>query len=246
MIAFSKALGAAQATLADLAAVPDPTLRAVGNFIYMPNGVSNLVGEYKIGADISGAQLRAPSLKKFINYDLSLFDVNAAPSAPPKYSPHYLSPYLLQPDEGLEALATDTAGAQDSIIIELSDGAVAPVSPAGALTIQATFSITGVAYEWTNGSLTFTQTLPVGKYNCIGARVESAGVVAARFYPVGQSFRPGVIVKQTIGDEDLPYDRMGGKGVLFSFDQLTPPSIDILGTVGAKTGVVYLDLVPAA
>lgn len=243
-IAFSQALGSAQSTLGAINAVPDPTLRTSGQYIYMPP-LSNIVGEYKIGADISGAQLAAPSLKKLFNYDLATFDVSAAPTTPVKYQPHYLNPYLLQPNEGLQAFVTDTAGAQDTIVVELSDGVVAPVSPVNALTVKATFSGTQVAYAWSNFGLTFSQTLPVGSYDCIGARVESAGGVFARFFPVGGTYRPGVTVRQTIHDQDVPFERFGGKGVLFNFNQLTPPSIDLIGPSGSITGVVYLDLVPS-
>lgn len=243
MIAFTATFGSAQATLAAANAVQDPTIRTSGNFAYMPS-VSSIVGVYANGAALSGAQLQAPSLKKLFNYDIAPLVVSATPVAPSVYQPHYLSPYMLQPNEGLEAFLTDTAGTIDYCIVELADGPVAPVSPAGALTIKATATIVGVAANWTNGTLTFSQTLPVGNYQLIGARVEAAGVVAARFFPVGGIYRPGVIVKQAIGDQDQYEDRYGGKGVLFTFNQLTPPSIDILGTVGSKSVVVYLDIIP--
>lgn len=242
MIAFTATFGSAQATLAAATAVQDPTIRTSTTFAYMPP-ISNIVGVYPIGVTISGAQLQAPSLKKFINYDIAPLDVSATPTTPYKYLPHYLSPYVLQPNEGLQAYLTDTAGTIDYVIVELSDGPVAPVSPAGALTIKATATITAVAANWTNGTLTFTQTLPVGNYQLIGFRVEAAGVVAARLFPVGGIYRPGVIARQGVSDMDAPYDRFGGKGVLFTFNQLTPPSLDILGTVGSKTCTVYLDII---
>jgi len=245
VVAFQSTFGAPQTTLANLAAVPDPSVRTSGNFIYMPP-LSNLVGEYKIGQTITAAQLQAPSLKKLFNYDLSTLDAAAVPSSPVPYDPHFLSPYLLQPNEALQAFATDSAGVTaDTIVVELSDGVVAPVSPVNALTISATFATTLLAGTWNNALLTFTQSLPVGTYNVIGARVECAGGYFARFYPVGAQYRPGVTVKQSVSDKDLPVERMGGKGIWFNFNQLTPPSIDVLGAAGAVTGVVYLDLVPA-
>lgn len=246
-VAFSGQVGAAQTALTNIAAVADGTVRTQGNYIYMPP-FSNIVGEYAVGAGATQAQLQAPSLKRLWNYDITPIDQNAAPATPSVYTPHYIEPFLLQPNEGLQAFITQTGGANlvNSIIVELSDGAIAPISPVGVLTIRATFTVTAGNYAWSNSLLTFSQTLPVGNYDCVGARVEVANGLFARFFPVGGINRPGVHVCQSVKDVDLPFERRGGKGVLFTFNQLTPPSIDLFHNGASGTGIVYLDLVPSS
>lgn len=245
-IAFSSGSLGTTTALTNIAGVNDPTLRVSGNYIYMPP-LSNIVAEYVVGAGVTQAQLQAPSLKKLFNYDLSPIEKNAVPSTPAVFMPHYTTPYALQPNEGLQALTTNDGflGSTDTIIVELADAAVAPVSPVGVLTIRATFTVTSGNYGWQNSTLTFSQTLPVGNYNCIGARVEVLNGIFARFFPVGGTYRPGVHVCQSVKDYDLEFERRGGKGVLFNFNQLTPPSIDLLHNGASGTGVVYFDLVPA-
>lgn len=246
-VAFSGALAATSTSLQNIPGVSDPTLTVSGNFIYMP-ALSSLVGEYVVGASVSQAQLQAPSLKSFANYDLSPIDQSAAPSNPVRYTPHYSAPFALQPNEGLQAFVVNSSSKSDknSVVIELADGAITPVSPVGVMTVRATFTVTAGDYTWANSALTFSQTLPVGKYNCVGARVEVLNGIWARFFPVGGVYRPGVHVSQDVSDEDSSYERRGGKGTLFTFDQLTPPSIDLFHNGASGTGVVYLDLVKAA
>lgn len=248
MIAFTGTMTATSTTLQNIAGVNDPTLRVSGNFIYIPS-LSNLVSEYVVGYQITGAQLQAPSLKKFVNYDLATFDSASSsgyPTAPTPFTAHYGEPYLLQPNEGLQALIVQAGSTsnQNSVIVELSDGVVAPVSPAGNLTVKATFTVPSGNFTWNNASLTFSQTLPVGNYNCIGARVELTRGIALRFFPVGGIYRPGVTIRQNVYDPDVQYERRGGKGILFAFNQLTPPSVDVFHNGASGTGTVYLDLIP--
>ena len=49
------------------------------------------------------------------------------------------------------------------------------------------------AFQWTNAQLTFDQALPAGRYQIVGGRMESAGLLAWRCVIVGGLWRPGAI-----------------------------------------------------
>lgn len=247
-IAFSQSVSATTTVLTALNGVTDPTVTVKGAYIYLPS-LSQIAGIYAIGAGMTGAQLQAPSLRSFINLDIAPLDNNALPSNPIVFDYRAESPIQLQPQEGLSALTTTAvpgSARQNSVIVTLSDGAVAPVS-GQIYTIK--FTATGVTgdYAWNNVPITLSQTLPVGKYTCVGGRLEGAGLIAFRFYPVGAAFRPGFIGMQTSYDIDIPQQRFGGRGALFDFDELTPPTVDIFGA--SLNGVAltgYIDLVKTA
>lgn len=244
MIAYGGALSATSTSFQNLPGIADPTVTVSGNIIYVPT-ISNLVGEFLIGASVSRGELRAPSILDLAPLDVSPVNASATPSNPTVYSPHYTEPFKLVPTEGLQAYAINSSSTTDkqSIIVELSDGAVAPVAPTECFTTRATFTVPSGNYSWQNAALTFDNALPVGTYDLIGARVEVANGIAARFYPNGGTFRPGVTVRQSKSDLDVPFERRGGKGVLFTFNQLTPPTIDLYHNGATGTGVVFLDLV---
>ncbi|MBA7707215.1 hypothetical protein ES703_116084 [subsurface metagenome] len=69
--------------------------------------------------------------------------------------------------------------------------------------------------------------------------------VAFRFVPIGESHRPGGICCVIDGVQTLDLQRNGGLGVWCEFDQITPPSIEVVNSVMATATAVrmILDLV---
>ena len=123
----------------------------------------------------------------------------------------------------------------------MQDGPSAPVN-GEILTIRATASITLVDGVWTNGNITFDQVLPVGDYNIVGMRAEGTGLVAARLVIQGYPWRPGIVGRTTVAQDDLDMMRFGRSGVLGTFNNNVPPTLDAIGATGT-TQVIYLDLI---
>lgn len=96
------------------------------------------------------------------------------------------------------------------------------------------------------GALTFSQTLPVGRYQIVGMNVVCASSVFARLvFPGGTSFRPGVVTNVSYGNlilgDPFRYGRLGSYG---EFEFNVPPAVEIMGTAaGAQTATVILDVV---
>jgi|Deesub1362B_J571_1020462.scaffolds.fasta_scaffold03063_2 hypothetical protein len=232
-------------TVQPIDAVPDTHVTVKDKFIYIPD-LNQVVGYGGALSDrVSESYFRAPSLRRIVN--LYIGEQNNS-QVGAKVGQHYFpeAPVGLVKNEGLELLSDgggDGTTAQYVIgYVLLSDGPITPVV-AESFTIKATASISTTAGEWSNGPITFAQTLPVGRYQVIGARCESPTGVAFRFVPVGEFYRPGGVCVTGDGIDAPEIQRRGGLGVWFEFDSVTPPTLDILTSGTDSSQVLYLDIV---
>jgi hypothetical protein len=231
----------------NLEPVIDPTVSISGNYIYVPE-LNNLVGFYICaGSKGSGAYFQAPSLRKLLNIDVGLIELATTPEEDPALNLFPESPIPLERYEGLEVLLNTGATTDEThtAIVFLSDGAIAPVS-GDIRTLRASASISATPGEWSEGTLTFRQTLPVGTYQVVGAKVIGENIVAFRFVPIGYAWRPGGIASPTLAGKVDRYQRYGRLGIWFTFDSRTPPSLEILTSGSSTSQVVLLDLIKVA
>lgn len=232
------------ATLVNMAAVADPQLRTSGDDIIVPGFAPQLGAFYAVGAGITQAQFATPSTRRVFNLDLRPLDRAAEPSSPTPYVPFFQHPIPLVATEFANMLvAEDTLGAdRNTGLAWLVDGPVA-VDTRADFTVRATGSTTLTTFSWTNAALTFSQTLPAGNYDIVGARFESAGLIAARFVLVGASHRPGGIGYDAAGDVEHMGQRHGMWGIWGNFAHDAPPTVDFLSVSADTSETVYLDLV---
>ena len=140
--------------------------------------------------------------------------------------------------EGYEA---DEAGVAHylGLVIVVSDGSIPKKSPLPVTHIhRCTATATG-AGAWTQLALTETDALPAGVYQMLGARVEHASLVAARFIFKGMEARPGVIPTTLAKDHVHSFNNFWGKAIPFTMpDGL--PDIEVLEVTGS--GAVEVEL----
>jgi len=238
------------ATLELIPAIADQHVRVAGNDIYI--GAMNQIIGYQVIADVPvDAQLSSPSLRRVALEDIACLNAAAVGAActPTAAVWKLESPRVLEEDEALNALVNATATNDVIVVVLLSDGPVVPIT-GEIITIEGSIACTPVAGAWTNGALTFAQTLPVGRYQIVGADVidDAASFLRAfRLVPIGEVNRPGGFTRPTQGTTNIYTipQRMGRMGVWTEFDHLTPPTFDLLGTVagGAATFECFLDLI---
>ena len=233
-----------QASLAAIAALADPVLTVSGNNIQVPTGTPALGLAFGIGVNLTRAQLQSPSLRRFINYEVRPIIRSATPLNPVPSIDFMDAPIDLDAGEQLQAwTAEDGAGAtRMSVIVNLLDKAATPVTDP-SFSLRATAGTTLTAYTWTNAALTLDQVLPVGQYAIVGARAESAGLVAFRFVLQNQTPRPGGLGNLSESTLTLPGQRSGGWGVWGTFDNWTIPTIDFFSSSADTSEVVTFDLV---
>lgn len=232
-------------TVQSIDAVSDQSAKVNGKFAYIPKLNQMVAYGGAFSSAVSESYFRAPSLRRIAN--LYVGEMNNSQIGA-KVGQRYLlsSPIALDPSEGLEFLSDGggdgTTPQQVTAYVVLADGVIAPVN-GEIFTIKATASIASVAGAWSNGSISFAQSLPVGHYQIVGARCESPSGVAFRFVPIGAANRPGGVCMPGDGIEAPRELRMGRMGVWTEFDTETPPSLDILTSGSDTAQTLYIDLI---
>lgn len=241
-------------TLQALTPVVDPTVTEQGSDILVPDKLS-LVGMFG-GVDVTSGygsatqvELQSPSLREIFFPQSPNLQPLANLDTIRAWSRQLQAPIPLKVNEGLQFF-TDAGGngtTADGIygLVWLVDG---PIQPAKGpiYIVRATAGINQAVGVWTNGQLSFDQTLPVNTYDVVGLAAYAASGVAARLIFVGASAvsRPGTVVR-TGGLGDIPpgFELDGSLGVLGSFNSTTPPSVEFLGGT-ATSQTLFLALVP--
>lgn len=232
-----------------LTALADQQLTIAGDDLRVPelSSVIAVAGGIETAAE-SFLRLSSPSLRIRGLFQVEPFNTGAAAAIEPA-SPHRVCdlrriPLPLVRNESLNA-ETDSNPAAAQIqwcIVWFAGAAPAPVE-GGIFTVRATNGSTLVAGVWTNGALTFIEDLPRGRYQVVGMRARSAGLVAARLSFVGGRWRPGCLGTDAQDDIEHPMFRYGGLGVWGEFDDLEPPTVDFLSVSADTAQDVYLDLI---
>lgn len=233
------------ATLDQVTPIADAHVRVEGNNIIVPPGMANLLGVYGLGSVLTQVRIDTPSLRRMLLLDVEPFDTNAEPASIPPLFNMFYSPIALDEAEPMRFLASASGAGTVTGLVWLGDGAQSPVT-GEIFTARATASVSCTTGAWTNGALTFDQTLPAGRYQCVGMRAYGAGLAAARLVFVGQSWRPGCIGFDGYGDIDHPIFRRGAAGIWGEFTHDQPPTVDFLAVASTSSEVVYLDLIKVA
>lgn len=228
-------------TLTAIAGLADQHVTVSGNDIIVP-ALNKLGGIYGLGASVSNAQMASPSLRTFLNLDVAGLDIAAEPASPPNWMDLFDRPVDLIATEALNFNITNDATARSTGLAWLMDE-ITPLAAGKITTIRATASTTLTAYGWTNVALTFSQTLPAGRYQIVGMKAFSAGGIAARCVIPGYAWRPGAIAQDAISDltpERFRHGRMGSWG---EFGHQEPPTVDFLSASADTSETVFLDLI---
>lgn len=243
LVAFVETQGGG--TLLNIAGLADPHVRVSGDDIYIPDELPFLLGYYTVGVYMTAARFESPSLRRLANIDVCGYDTGAEPGSPPLMHPLLSNPKTLEGSEGFNLKATISPGSYVVGLAWLSSGPV--TKPTGEIfTVLATSSTTLTAYAWSNGALTFATTLPRGRYQVVGMRAKSTGLIAARLVFPGQAWRPGCIGNDADTDIEAQCFRAGEMGVWGEFDHDLPPTVDFLSVSADTAESVWLDLIKIA
>jgi len=236
------------AVMAYINAIADPQLRIVADDLIVPDGMNKLMGVFAFGTTIVQAQLLSPSLRRLSLQDIEPLNVGAEPvdtQFPTVFHDLFDRPITLDVSEALNAQVDQGLGAaeDETVFVWLGNG-MEPVPAGQMFTVRCTNADTLTAYEWTNGALTFTQTLPAGRYAVVGGRGLSTGLCGFRLvFPGAQSWRPGGIGVDAAGDQDIPRFRYGRGGSWGEFEHDLPPTVDFWSVSADSSQVVLLDLI---
>lgn len=247
-IAYYQSVDQAGAYVA-LAGVADPRVRVVGADIQVPTlnqVIAAAVGIEDVAAN--RARLVAPSLRELASFQLTPTNSATAgavePGSPQRIVDLRENPLKLIAGEqlNLESFANPAAAQIQWGVVWLADAVPAPAK-GRMFTVRATSATAAVAGTWTNVALTFDEDLPRGRYAVAGLFPISAGMIAARLNFVGGGYTPGVLGADLAQDLQHPMFRYGGLGILGEFEDIEPPTIDVLAVSADATQEFFLDLI---
>ena len=245
--AFSEQIAAA-GTLQAIAAVADDQVFTSGDDVRVPQGLANLLAAFSIGSAQTRARIVAPSLRAFANLEIAPKVISEAMSEDDiaRVLTFARNPLPLAVGESLNYESDGGAGGglgQQTGVILLGDGPVQSFS--GAMrTVRATAAIAGTEAVWDSGALTFSEDLPTGIYQVVGARCEADSPGAFRLIFVAGGPRPGSLSANSDQAGDVIGARLGGWGIWGQFDTNQPPTLEILSLAGAGAAqVLYLDII---
>lgn len=225
-------------------ACADQHIRIHGKHIYIGD-LNHIIGVYAAGGGtVLAAYYDSPSLRRICLLDVAPFQQGLTPAGAESYQPFPTNPIALLKNEGLDFYikATDASASHKFGVALLADAALAPVG-GEIFSIWGDATITGGAGAWANGNITLRQTLPVGKYQIVGAVCGGTNHIAFRFVPVGAAHRPGGICVQTLDSKVSNYQRYGRMGVWCEFDSVTPPTLDVLVNGADAVQKLVIDLI---
>lgn len=246
VIAFGQTGDVAAAQWANVAAVPDAHMKTEGDYIYIGE-MNKIIGFFALPGT-TGEQIRlsAPSIRRVNPYYIPFFEtavLHAGVFETPVFYPNIgLS---LIPGEGLEAEIYVTLAEVETILVFLCSVIPSPVQ-GNIHTIRFSCEPIRTASVWSYSEITLLDPLPVGSYDVVGARLETATGVGFRLVPIGGGPRPGGVPVKDNEDNDPLLQRYGGLGVWMSFAMAQTPGIEMLASADAVKETIYgfLDLIP--
>jgi hypothetical protein len=246
------------ASLLPVAALADAHVTVSGDDISVP-ALNKIIGVMAWSPSMRAAQLFSPSLRRMYNFDLADFNVGASPLYTQAVNEDGKATYTVLTGDGyvdlrdnpleldvaekLNFLADNNDTSERTNCLVLFAAGTPEIVKGKIFTIKASSSTTLSAYQWTNGTLTFSQSLPSGRYSIVGMRAKSDGLLAARLVPVGETWRPGCIGVQAYNQKGLDIFRYGQLGSWAEFEFDSPPTIDFLSASNDTSEDVWLDLI---
>ncbi len=243
LAAYYASVAASQTDLA-VAPVVDSALTTNANGFLLPEAM-RIGMAYASGLGVTRGKFAVPSLR--VVAQPNIYPVNKALYAvddAPIWRPKEQGPRVLQTETFGASLTTDaTAGPNDSYVLAWLYGGPIQRLPGDIVSIRATATVTAVTGSWILGSMTLEQDLPSGYYAVVGMDALAATTVAIRLSFPGQTYCPGVIAQQAAGQFFLDTFRFGNSGVFGTFQNSAIPQIFVLGTAGAQTIQLMLDII---
>lgn len=231
----------------NVAAVADQSMRT--------NGDSIVIGDYNrfigamsvMGASNTLTRLVSPSLRRKAPHYVRNLNLGIVPGSPPLHDVDIGKKITLDTDEQLqvEALANPAAAEQGSVVVFLANGDLTVVD-GEIFTVRAQITLAQLAGAWAFSDLDILDVLPAGSYDVVGFNPVIAGGVVARLIFSGQTNRPGAPCDQVLNAvENTRIFRNGYLGIWGTFDQNSPPAVEVLSSAAAASATyeVTLDLI---
>jgi hypothetical protein len=228
--------------------VADIILATSNKGFFVKDTLPNLAYLFTVGTNLTRFQLSSGSIRKMFPWDFDRVNVGTVLENPVRMHDFTASPIALKQNEELDAYCVQSnAGAQQEYIFAcFSDGPLRRVS-GHIQTMHATGTTTLTANGWTQVPLTLDNGLDGATYALVGLGAFSAGALAARVVPRGNSaYRPGVPAAQARNQSPPAPWRYGEWGEMVRFPNTAVPQIEFFSVSADTAEECYLDVIEIA
>lgn len=194
---------------------------------------------------LTRARINNPSLRQVAPSQIRPITASLLPGDKPNVAYYLDSPLKMRGLEEIVIEATDSAVGPNNAYCHLFllDGPIEPVPQGDIITIRATGTTTVVAQAWTTCQLTFDDSLPVGRYVCVGMTFQGATAVAGRAIFDNQIWRPGVVGTTNLSDRPSDYFLQRELGIMGRFQSTSLPRFQALCNAADTAQTVYFDII---
>jgi hypothetical protein len=242
MLAYSKSTDATVDV--DITPVQDDII-AIQNAHFFPQKPVKVVEAFATGTTLIRAKIVTPALRQLSPPFIRPINAANLPGSLPAVADYSQNPLLLNALEEIQVLATQSAAGPTQVNVGLLiDTGITPPMPQGqVITMRGTAATTVVANAWTSVTTTWADTLPNGRYACVGLQTFGTTNVLSRLIFDGQLERPGCVGAATAANNPYVAFRKGFLGVYGYFTSNQMPIVQFLCNVADTAQEIYLDFV---
>ena len=220
-------------------------IMVIQNSHFLPQRDMYLLYGYHSGVTEQRARITTPKTRQISPIFIRPINAALLPATLTRPADYRSNPFRLAALEEIAVESTNSAvGPNNSFtVLGLSPGPSNPPASGDVYTMRGTGTGTAGAAAWTQIVMTWADTLPAGRYQCVGLNASSATMIAARLIFDQQAWRPGCIGgvdETTIQDQMF---RFGGLGVWGEFNAYAMPNVEVLCNAADAAYIVYLDLI---
>lgn len=237
----------ADATLADVAAIPDSIL-AIQNGHFFPTREYKLIYAYVAGASVlNRARLVSPSMRQITSPFIRPLNTGLANASPQFAADYRDNPFRIRESEELALEVMQTTGAAAVVLGVLGLQTQYSPPPIGDIyTMRGSSTTAAVVRTWTQIAMTWADSLPNGVYNIVGGRAISATGAASRLSLENQVERPGSISLASAAGIENPMFIRGGLGSWGKFTNQRMPIVEVFCNAADAAHEYYLDFIRIA
>ncbi len=244
LVYFNSAVGVNQVDF-DLAAVATEQVFTISNSHYIPTVPCRIVGAYVVGVSVVRGKFQTPRLRATFNPSVVPVERSLTVPNRPLWNDLTQMPLKLNAIDELSFLISNNLGAAtepEIAAVWIDDGNTAHTQ-GEVFTLRATTAATFTSQVWSSGAMTFEQVLPAGRYAIVGAHAGGANGFVGRFIFPGQTWRPGFVVTNALGQYAGREFRRGYLGDFGQFDSVAQPLIEMFPSGALATPDIFLDLI---
>jgi hypothetical protein len=237
----------ADITADDITPVVDPIMTVQNNHFLPQRDMPLLFASYS-AAGATRARLISPTLRQITTPWIRPTAVAIVQGVEAHVADYRANPLRLKGLEELQLEAFQTSGGA-AVVVATAGLLFSPMlgMPQGDIyTMRGTATQTLVAGAWTQGAITWQDTLPAGTYACVGLQYNGTTAIAARLIFEEQVERPGCIGAGLVTSQQHPMFSKGGLGVWGRFNANRMPNVEFLANAADTAEEIYLDFIRIA